>query len=216
MSIIRTHDLESTSQPQVQPARRPEAIHRTHPVMGRQEWWVAGILTGWLAVAGTTMLVAVLWAWNLADRAGTAPQPVHWIGPDFTATPAIGALVLAATAGAAASFIHTTTQFAARAGHRTFEPSYLAWYLLRPLNAALMAMVTVVLVRSGLITFGTTQDGNGAAVLAFTAGAVAGLYTDKVMQLLRARLGATDPSTPASSAPTAEKAAAEKKEKKTP
>ena len=177
-------------------ATTAEREHRY--AMGRQEWWIAGALTCWLGGAGILMAVAVVWAWGVADRAATAPEVVRWIGPDFTATAATGALVLAATAGAATSFIHSTTQFAARAGHRTFEPSYLAWYLLRPLNAALLAMVTVVLVRSGLVSIGTPQDGTGATVLAFAAGAGAGLYTDRVMQLLRARLGAGDPATPAS------------------
>jgi hypothetical protein len=198
----RTQAIPAAAEPEPEAAPAPP-VRKAGPVMGRQEWWIAGAVTCWLAGAGSIMLIAVLWAWGVADRTGTAPEAVHWIGPDFTATPATGALVLAAAAGAAASFIHSTSQFAARAGHRTFEPSYLAWYLLRPLNAALLAMVTVVLIRSGLVTIGTTQDGSGASVLAFTAGALAGLYTDRVMQLLRARLGAGDPSRPASTTPAA-------------
>jgi hypothetical protein len=150
-------------------------------------WWARHVqvyVTLWLTGAGSLMLVTSIWAWNIADRAGdTGVQAVHWIGPDFSASPGTAALVLAAVAAAAASFIHSTAQFAPHKRNRRRDNTDLAWYVLRPLNAALLGMVTVVLIRSGLISIGTPGD-TGTAAAGFEAGAIAGLCTDRLLNLI--------------------------------
>jgi hypothetical protein len=160
----------------------------------------------WLGVAGTVMLVTSVWAWNIADRASdTAVQTVRWLGPDFAVSPSTAALVLAAVSAAAASFIHSTAQFAPHRRHRALNRTDLMWFVLRPLNAALLGMVTVVLLRSGLISIGTTTD-NSTAVAGFEAGAIAGLCTDRLITLID-RLARLGPRTPEGSQPTGRGAA---------
>jgi hypothetical protein len=167
----------------------------------RREWFVAAVVGCWLGALGVMCLLAVAWAWAIADRATSATDSVHWIGPDFTATAATSALVLAAVGGVAGSFVHAGSLFAARVGRRTFEVSYFWWYLLRPIESALVAMVFLAAIRSGLTALGTNTTGDGASVLAFLAGALAGLFTDRVMQRLRGILGATKTDRKASEQP---------------
>ncbi len=182
------------------------------------EWWVATAVGLWLGSLGVAALMAAVWAWGIADRVGTTSQAVRWSGPDFTATAGTSALVLAAVGGVVGSFVHSASLFASRVGRRTFENSYFWWYLLRPLEAALVAMVFVAALRSGFVALGASSTDTRTTVLAFLAGGLAGLFTDRVMQRLRQILGATrtdekaseqvPPGTPATTATPATPAAA--------
>jgi hypothetical protein len=173
---------ESSTQPAPDPKQYALQAH---------EWLVAAVVGLWLAALGAASVLAGVWAWAVADEAHSANAAVHWVGPDFTATAATSALVLAVVGGVAGSFVHAGSLFAARVGRRTFEVSYFWWYLLRPLESALVAMIFVAAVRSGLVALGAGTSDSGAAVLAFLSGALAGLFTDRVMQRLRGLLGAT-------------------------
>ncbi|HEY3034380.1 MAG TPA: hypothetical protein VGJ54_06955 [Streptosporangiaceae bacterium] len=155
------------------------------------EWWVAAAVGLWLGFLGVAALMAGVWAWGIADRVGTTSVAVRWVGPDFSATAGTSALVLAAVGGVVGSFVHSASLFASRVGRRTFENSYFWWYLLRPLEAALVAMVFVAALRAGFVALGTSNTGTTTTVLAFLAGGLAGLFTDRVMQRLRQILGAT-------------------------
>ena len=168
------------------------------------EWLVATVVGVWLAAIGVASLAAAMWLWAVADRATSANDAVHWVGPDFTATAATSSLALAAVGGVAGSFVHAGSLFAARVGRRTFEASYFWWYLLRPLESALVAIVFVVAVRSGLLVLGAGNQDNGTVVLAFLSGALAGLFTDRVMQRLRGLLGAGKTDEKASKQPARE------------
>lgn len=182
-------------------APAPKAARPPSYQLTRREWFVVAVVGCWLGALGMMCLFAVTWAWAIADRATSATDAVHWIGPDFTATAATSALVLAAVGGVAGSFVHAGSLFAARVGRRTFEVSYFWWYLLRPIESALVAMVFLAAVRSGLTALGTQTSGGGTSVLAFLAGALAGLFTDRVMQRLRGILGATKTDKKASEQP---------------
>ena len=173
-------------QPQARTAPRP-----TRYELKRHEWFVVSVVGCWLGALGVLSLLAAVWAWAIADRAGLADDAVRWVGPDFTATAGTSALVLAAAGGVAGSFVHAGSLFAARVGRRTFEVSYFWWYLLRPIESALVAMVFVAAVRSGLVAVGMETADTATTVLAFLSGALAGLFTDRVMQRLRGILGAT-------------------------
>jgi hypothetical protein len=157
----------------------------------KHEWWVAAVVGLWLGFLGVASILAGVWAWAVADRASSADDAVRWLGPDFTATAATSALVLAAVGGIAGSCVHSGSLFATRVGRRTFEVSYFWWYLLRPIESALVAMVFVAAIRSGLLALGTQTSDSNTTVLAFLSGALAGLFTDRVMQRLRGILGAT-------------------------
>jgi hypothetical protein len=162
-----------------------------HYALTAYEWWVAAAVGVWLAALGGASLVAVMWSWAVADRAGADGTAVQWIGPDFTATPATSALALAAVAGVTGSVVHSASLFATRVGRRTFEVSYVWWYVLRPVEAALVAVVLVAAVRSGLVALNTTGNEGATTALAFLVGGLAGLFTDRAMQRLRGLLGAT-------------------------
>jgi hypothetical protein len=101
-----------------------------------------------------------------------------------------GVLLLAIVGGSAGSLVHTIAIFTSRVGRRTFETSYVWWYVLRPVGAVLLALIFVTAVSSGLLAL-SGGDGGSSAALAFLAGALAGLFTDAVLQRLRGLLGAT-------------------------
>jgi len=168
-------------------------------------YWVAAAVVGlWLAALGLISLVGVVWAWGITDRVADQDLLVRWIGPDFTATALTGGLVLAAAGGVSGSVIHATSVFAARVGGRTFEASYAWWYLLRPVEAALLAVVLVAAVRAGAVALAADGSKTTADVVTFLAGSIAGLFTDTVMQRLRGLLGATRTDQFASAQPSPE------------
>jgi hypothetical protein len=95
--------------------------------------------------------------------------------------------------GVAGSLVHTITIFSSRVGRDTLEASFLWWYLLRPFAAALLALLFVAAVQSGLVAVGGKPE---SLVLALVAGGLAGLFTDAVLQKLRGLLGATSTKSP--------------------
>jgi hypothetical protein len=70
-----------------------------------------------------------------------------------------------------------------------------------------VAMVFVAATQSGLIAVGSTDADRGTPVLVFLTGALAGLFTDRVMRRLRRLLGATKTDERASEQPPPETAA---------
>lgn len=176
--------------------RRPKGYR-----LRRHEWLVAAAVGLWLFALGAASLLAAVWAWALADRSLVDDEAVRWIGPDFTATAATSVLVLAVVGGVVGSFVHAASLFATRVGRQTFEVSYVWWYLLRPLESALVALVSVAAVRSGLLALGASETDSTSTVLAFLTGGLAGLFTDRVMQRLRGLLGATRTDKKASEQP---------------
>lgn len=138
-----------------------------------------------LVLAVATTLLTLLW-WPVVEQ--TASSTVQWRG--FTFTGSSGVLLLAIAGGSTGSLVHTISIFSSRVGRRTFETSYLWWYLLRPIGAVLLALIFVATVSSGLISLGS-GDGGASAALSFIAGALAGLFTDAILQRLRGLLGAT-------------------------
>jgi hypothetical protein len=151
---------------------------------------VVGLWHAVLAIA--TTLLTLLW-WPVVEQ--TASSTVQFRG--FTFTLSSGVLLLAIVGGSAGSLVHTIAIFSSRVGRRTFETSFLWWYLLRPIGAVLLALIFVAAVSSGLLAL-SGGDGASSAALAFIAGALAGLFTDAVLQRLRGLLGATSTQEPAS------------------
>ncbi len=165
-------------------------------------------------VAGLLSLVTVVIIYGLAEELVAAQEaaaqgslarellPV-W-GPDVFVTLNMSLVMLGAAAGALGSAIQQSIVFANRAGHETLERGYLWWYVLRPVESAGLGMVAVWAVNAGLVSIGdTTTSSAGITVLA-TTGALAGLFTDRVMEKLRELLGATPPATPATQDATAD------------
>lgn len=59
---------------------------------------------------------------------------------------------LVVIASALGSYIHTVTSFALYAGNRRLDPSWLAWYLLRPAISAALALIFYFALRAGLFS----------------------------------------------------------------
>jgi hypothetical protein len=148
-------------------------------------------------------LSAILWSWSIAERINARITSVHvrWIGPDFSVSATTAALLLAGVAGVAGSVVHTIGVFSSRVGRRTFEGSYVWWYVLRPGAACLLAVLFMAAVRAGQLGVGSDTSKAATPILAFLAGGLAGLFTDRVLQQMRALLGATSTEKKASEQP---------------
>lgn len=60
-------------------------------------------------------------------------------------------LLLVIVAGALGSYIHSATSYTDYRGNRQFNPSWMLWYLLRPLMGVCLALVVYFAVRGGLL-----------------------------------------------------------------
>src|SRR4051812_48367135 len=145
---------------------------------------VIGVL--WLPLVGIGSLVGLLWSYPLAERAqagnGTTGG-VQWIGPDFHLTPTTAVLLTMAFAPCCGSVIQASIVFAIRAGNHTLERGYEAWYFLRPITSALLGPLFGLATIGGLAAI-TTGSGAGTSLslpALVTAGALAGLFTDRVL-----------------------------------
>lgn len=177
--------------------------HRSDPVRHPSEaeqlvLKAVTLIVGCWQLALTLMTAAAAFAlWPLvAQLEGRATVGVQWFGPDFRLTALSGVLILGVIGGVTGSLVHTITIFSSRVGRNTLESSFLWWYLLRPFAAALLALLFVATVQSGLVAIGGKPE---TLVLAFVAGGLAGLFTDAVLQKLRGLLGATSTEKTASS-----------------
>ena len=166
---------------------------------------IARVLIGflWLPLVGIGSLAGLLWSYPLAERAqagnGTTVA-VQWIGPDFHATPTTAVLLAMAFAASSGSVVQAAVVFAMRAGNQTLERGYEAWYYLRPFTSLLLGPLFGLATIGGLSAI-TSGSGAGARLslpALVTAGALAGLFTDRVLQQMQRMLGATDPDKHAS------------------
>jgi hypothetical protein len=83
-------------------------------------------------------LLAVVWPTSADSTLGLAAEVrLIWL---VVITSALG------------SYIHTVTSFALYAGNRRLDPSWLAWYLLRPAISAALALIFYFALRAGLFS----------------------------------------------------------------
>jgi hypothetical protein len=100
-------------------------------------------------------------------------------------TPGIGSLIaLIAVAGALGGLIHGASSFAIFAGNREFQPSWTWWYVLRPLLGGAVALVVLLVVRSGLGTADLALSGADCLKTAGLAGLV-GMFAEPAMLKLK-------------------------------
>lgn len=160
--------------------------------LSRAELGITAAISAYLGVLGILAIPATLWAFRIADRFTTTTHlvRVEWFGPDFVADAFTSALLLAVVGAVVGSVVQAGHLFSRRVGRNTFEASYLVWYLLRPLLSALLGMAFLAVVRGGLVTLSPGGAATSAPVLAFSSGALAGLFLDAVLQKMRALLGA--------------------------
>jgi hypothetical protein len=187
-NVALTPQADTSTWPQLQERR---------PCMGKA---IRYALMGWMVLLAAVSFGGLVWMWPVAatlnGKEVSAKQAVAWFGPHFTATAMTSLIIVVAFAAVAGSVVHLIMVFTLRAGKGTLECGYESWYLLRPVAAALLGVVLFLAVHAGVMTIG--ESGAPNVPLYGLAGALAGLFTDRVLQRLRAVLGATDPNTPAS------------------
>jgi hypothetical protein len=147
----------------------------------------------YLVVVGLVMLVLVPWAWSVAWRAnesGTGDASATFLGVDLTVSAPATLLTMVVLMAVIGSVTVMTLVFAARAGHGTLEQTYLWWYVTRPVSAAGLGVLVYTFVVAGFFDFATIEDGSTPAlVVAAAIGALAGLFTDQVLDRVRWVLG---------------------------
>ncbi len=174
------------------------AKENEHPMTPKMTRWigVTNITTGVLGLAAlvaTYGLAEHLVALQEAAPDGTlATQPVHFLGEHISVTLSMSVLLLGAASGLVGSAIQQSIIFANRSGHETLERGW----------AALLGAVFVIAVNAGLVSIGDQTTSTAGVTVLATIGALAGLFTDKVLEKLGELLGATPTTEPATSAST--------------
>ena len=162
-------------------------------------------MTRWIGIgnitAGILGLAALVTTYGLAENLVAlqesapdgvlATQTVHVLGVSFPVTLSMSVLLLGAASGLVGSAIQQSIVFANRSGHETLEQGWAWWYVLRPIWSALLGGVFVIAMNTGLISIGDTTTSTAGVTVLATIGALAGLFTDKVLEKLGAVLGAT-------------------------
>lgn len=147
----------------------------------------------WLLVFGSVVLANFLWAWSTADRLnrdGASPAiRVHWLWWSFGPTAQFTLLLVVALAAMMGSVATMALVFSNRAGHRQLEERWEYWYVHRPLSAACIGLLFYVVVTAGFLGNGDT--GGSRLTTAAATGALAGLFTDRVLAAMRSALGAS-------------------------
>jgi hypothetical protein len=180
-----------------------EIAHPAHAAHRMPNATVTAVGIGNLVV-GLFALVALVSTYGFTEHLMAAQDPdkpgalltraVTWWGPDFSLTLGMSLIVVGAASGLAGSMIQQSKIFAERAGHETLQRGFLWWYVLRPVWSILLGAVTVVAVNAGVIQIGNKSTSDTGLTVLVMAGVLAGLFTDQVLQVLRAALGATDPA----------------------
>jgi hypothetical protein len=143
----------------------------------------------WIVALSSIALAHLPWAWALAERFGgsNAGPRARWLGLRFApqrASILLVVVVLTAVIGSCATLALT---FAARAGYDNLEKGWGWWYFTRPFTASGIAVLAYALLQGGFLGSGsaTTPDLLAAGAI----GALAGLFTDQLLQKMRAAMG---------------------------
>ncbi len=182
---------------------QPAGVAGFAPLMASSRRRLVGLVN---VGAGAAALLAVVWAYGLAEKLvvaqdaaapGTlATESLSWWGVSLTVSLNTSLMLVGAAAGFMGSMVQQSIVFANRAGAETLERGYLWWYLLRPVWSALLGAATIVAVSAGLVSIGDETTSTAGLTVLMTAAVAAGLFTDRVLQQMRALLGAGHPDAP--------------------
>jgi hypothetical protein len=86
-------------------------------------------------------------------------------------------ILLVIVAGALGSYIHAATSYSDYRGNRQFSPSWMLWYLLRPVVGVCLALIVYFAIRGGLLSVVLSGDfaNDPAKINPFGIAAIAGL-----------------------------------------
>jgi hypothetical protein len=164
---------------------------------------VVGCILAFVALVATYGFAEQVMTEQAAAKGGSLVTHVAaWWGPDFPASMGMAVLLVGAAAGMVGSMIQQSRIFAERAGRETLQQTWVWWYVLRPMWSALLGAVVVVALNAGVIQIGDKSSSPAGLTVLVTAGFIAGLFTDRVLDRLRIPLGASDPAHPVRSGAT--------------
>jgi hypothetical protein len=153
---------------------------------------VASLVNLWPAIeAFTSTGTTATTRSGTAITSTTATTAVHTVRLLFGAVPVkaksgTALLLLVVITGALGAVIHMFTSFADFVGNRRFYASWVAWYLLRPVIGAALALLTYFALRGGFFS-GSLQSGAvnpyGVAALSGFAGLFSKQATDKLREV---------------------------------
>lgn len=152
----------------------------------------------YLILLGVAVLAVMPWAWSFASRATDGKQvTASFLRWQFTPTPEFSMVLIVLLTAILGSVAVLAMTFSDRAGHETLERGYLWWYLTRPISAAGLALAFYMAFVAGFFSAATATD-RPALIVAAAIGALAGLFTDRVLKKMYKVLGLFDTSEPAS------------------
>jgi hypothetical protein len=161
------------------PAGKRTAIFGAALVIGFASMLIAGLVNLWPVIEAEPASAAV------ATRTSSTVRLLFG-AITVKLTPGTALLVLVMIVGALGSLIHVATSFADFLGNRRFYLSWSAWYLLRPVVGASLALLLYFAVRGGFLSASAQSSSinpYGIAALAGLAGLFSKQATDKLREV---------------------------------
>jgi hypothetical protein len=148
----------------------------------------------YLVTLGIAVVAVLPWAWSVASSVGPTTPEAHFMGFAFTPTTSFTRMLIITLVAIAGSVAIMSITFANRAGKHTLEDGWQWWYLTRPICAAVIGVVSYMAILAGYLDEATTD--RSELIVAAAIGGLAGLFTDKVIELMRKIIGLTAFGTP--------------------
>jgi len=156
-------------------------------VNGRR--WVETVLAVYLVVVGLAAMGGGIWAWRTREQATAAPKAANGVVSasllwwHFNVSVESSIFLIVISFGVLGGIVYSMNSLAAYIGNRRFVTSWAPWYALRPLIAAVLAMLVYVVFRGGFLsTTATAKDVNLFGVAAISG--LAGLFSKQVIDKL--------------------------------
>lgn len=146
----------------------------------------------WIVTLMVVALVHLPWAWSHTKRlvaAGAAPRQASWLGITFHPTAASFLLLIVILTAMIGSVTILALTLGHRAGYQRLEAGWELWYLLRPVTAIGVGVISFALLKAGLLTVGNSDSDLFAAAV---IGGLSGLFTDQLLQQMSKVLGLKD------------------------
>ena len=145
----------------------------------------------WIITLAAIALGHLPWAWSIAERlTGTNSNlRVHWLGVGFAPQKASALLIVVILTAVIGSVATLALTFAHRSGYNKLEKGWGWWYVTRPFTAVGIGVLAYALLQAGF--FGSNNATGQELLVAAAIGGLAGLFTDQLLQKMRAALGLT-------------------------
>jgi len=171
---------------QAKPENTTDVAPAAPDPMGTRARTLIGV---WIMVLFAVALGHLPWAWSMAEQVATSKHPVHahWFGLEFVPQKAAVLLIVVLTTAVIGSAATLALTFAHRLGYQKLEKGWQWWYVTRPPTAASIGVLAFALLQAGL--FSSNTAAKSGLLAAAATGGLAGLFTDQLLQKMRAALG---------------------------